>query len=132
MHFENPPYQCSLKNFLDFLSPPMQHPEHAMDTSSYTIFILYTTVVIAWTIKLYFILILANIYCDRILVYKIPYRRAPRLAYRPLGRVRRATIGYLVFNINTNLKQNESATKNESSRGGQAMTTSFLSRRGWG
>ena len=29
------------------------------------------------------------------LVYKIPYRRAPRLAYRPLGRVRRASKGIL-------------------------------------
>ena len=28
-------------------------------------------------------------------VYKIPYRRAPRLAYRPLGRVRRASKGIL-------------------------------------
>ena len=29
------------------------------------------------------------------IVYKIPYRRAPRLAYRPLGRVRRASKGIL-------------------------------------
>ena len=28
-------------------------------------------------------------------VYKIPYRRAPRLAHRPLGRVRRASKGIL-------------------------------------
>ena len=32
------------------------------------------------------------------LVYKIPYRRAPRLAYRPLGRVRRASKGILHTN----------------------------------
>ena len=49
----------------------------------------------------------------RPLVYKIPYRRAPCLAYQPLGRVRRAskgilhtkrpqaTIRYLVFNSYT-------------------------------
>ena len=33
-------------------------------------------------------------------VYKIPYRRAPRLACRPLGRVRRASKGILHTNFN--------------------------------
>ena len=38
-----------------------------------------------------------------IIVYKIPYRRAPRLAYRPLGRVRRASKGILHTSIITGL-----------------------------
>ena len=35
------------------------------------------------------------LYVRYLFVYKIPYRRAPRLAYRPLGRVRRASKGIL-------------------------------------
>ena len=39
-------------------------------------------------------IVVCNVY-QVALVYKIPYRRAPRLAYQPLGRVRRASKGIL-------------------------------------